>query len=199
MWTPLLQNIAKRNIDLTPEETKILQSLFQYRKFRKNQYILQQGDIARYETFVLRGLTRTYEVDEKGQEHVLFFGPEDWWVGDLYSFLSGNPSQYNVDCLEETEVVQISKQKLDVLYERVPKMNQYFRILLQHAFIATSQRVSASLSKSALDRYKEFIERYPGLGQRVLNNQIASFLGITPQSLSRIRKMYAGKVTTPSN
>ncbi|HLO80133.1 MAG TPA: Crp/Fnr family transcriptional regulator [Chitinophagaceae bacterium] len=193
MFKALLQNLAAHGIDLTEAESETLQSLFIYKKFRKNQYILQQGDTARYETFVVKGLTRTYEVNDKGQEHVLFFGPEDWWVGDLYSFLSNTPSQYNVDCLEETEVLQISKQNLEVLYEKLPKMNQYFRVLFQNAFIAASQRVSATLSKSALQRYQEFRDKYPHIEQRIPNHQIASFLGITPQSLSRLRRQYSDK------
>lgn len=155
---------------------------------------MQQGDIARYETFICKGLTRTYEVDEKGQEHVLFFGPENWWVGDLYSFLCDVPSQYNVDCLEETEVLQISKPDLDLLYIQAPGMNQYFRILFQNAYISFAQRTSSSLSKPAMDRYREFKEKYPYIEARVPDHQIASFLGITPQSLSRIRRQLAGKL-----
>jgi CRP-like cAMP-binding protein len=193
MWELLIHNLAKRNIILPSEELETLQSLFTHRRFRKNQYILQQGDIARSETFVIKGLTRTYQVDDKGQEHVLFFGPEDWWTGDLYSFLSGTPSKYNVDCLENTEVLQISKSNLDLLYEKVPKMNQYFRILFQNAFISAAERVGASLSKSALERYQEFRAKYPHIEQRIPNHQIASFLGITPQSLSRIRRQFAEK------
>jgi CRP-like cAMP-binding protein len=194
MWDLLIQNLAKQKVFLNESELEILQSLFTYRKFRKNQYILQETNTAGYETFIVKGLTRTYEVDDKGQEHVLFFGPEDWWVGDLYSFLSGTPSRYNVDCLEETEVLQISKQNLDLLYEKVPKMNLYFRILFQNAFISATQRVGASLSKSALERYQEFRTKYPHIEQRIPNHQIASFLGITPQSLSRIRRQYAEKL-----
>jgi CRP-like cAMP-binding protein len=193
MWELLIHHLAKRNIILSSEELETLQSLFTHRRFRKNQYILQQGDIARSETFVIKGLTRTYEVDDKGQEHVLFFGPEDWWIGDLYSFLSGTPSKYNVDCLENTEVLQISKSNLDVLYEKVPKMNQYFRILFQNAFISAAERLGGALSKSALERYQEFRAKYPHIEQRIPNHQIASFLGITPQSLSRIRRQFAEK------
>ena len=191
MWELLLQNIAKNGVDLSQQEISILQSLFTHRKFRKNQYILQQGDIARYETLVVKGLTRTYEVNDDGHEHILFFGPEDWWVGDLYSFLSGQATVYNVDCLEDTEVLQISRKNLDQLYEQVPKMNQYFRLLLQNAFIAVTQRLGSTLSKSAWERYQEFLERYPQIEQRIPNHQIASFLGITPQSLSRLRRQSA--------
>ena len=188
----LFRNFAGYAISFSPEETAAVESLFTHKKFRRNQYILQQGDIARYETFICKGLTRTYEVDEKGQEHVLFFGPENWWVGDLYSFLCDVPSQYNVDCLEETEVLQIARPDLDLLYMRVPRMNQYFRILFQNAYISFAQRTSSTLSKPAIQRYREFQEKYPHIEARVPNHQIASFLGITPQSLSRIRRQLAG-------
>lgn len=194
MWDLLIQNLAKRRIHLDAGEMEILQSLFTYRKFRRSQYILQEGNIPAYTNFVIKGLTRVYEVDNNGQEHVLFFGPEDWWVGDLYSFLTGNAAAYNVDCLEDTEVLQISKHHLDLLYEKIPKMNQYFRILFQNAYISATQRVSSSLSKSALERYQEFSGKYPHIEQRIPNHQIASFLGITPQSLSRIRRQYAEKL-----
>jgi CRP-like cAMP-binding protein len=110
----------------------------------------------------------------------------------LYSFLCDEPSQFNVDCLEETEVLQISKAELDRLYLRVPKMNQYFRILFQNAYISFAQRTSSSLRKSAMQRYQEFRDKYPQIEARVPNHQIASYLGITPQSLSRIRKQLAG-------
>jgi len=191
MWELLLQNLAKRNVHLNPEEVAILQSLFTHKKFRKHQYILQQGDICRYESFIIKGMSRIYEVDDKGQEHILQFTPEDWWTGDMYSFLTGAPSQYNVDCLEDTEVLRITKPDLDLLYEKVPKMNIYFRILYQNSIIAYNRRLGSALSKTAIERYQEFIDRYPLIEQRVPNHQIASFLGITPQSLSRIRKQAA--------
>ena len=188
MFDLLIKNILKRNIHLTPEEIKILQSKFTHKHFRKHQYILQQGELSRFENFIVNGLTRTYEVDEKGQEHILQFGMEDWWIGDMYSFLSGKPSAFNIDCLEDTEVLQITKPNLEQLYSEVPKMNQYFRQLLEKALITTNQRIIASLRKTAAERYLEFLEKYPRIDQRVSNHQIASFLGITPQSLSRVRR-----------
>ncbi len=191
MWALLEQNLLKRDIHLQPAEWEMMKLLFVERRYRKNQFILQEGNTAQVETFILKGLTRTYEVDEAGQEHVLFFGCEDWWVGDLYSFLSGAPSKYNIDCLEETETLQITRSNLDRLYEQVPVMNRYFRILLQNAYITLSQRVGSVLSKSALERYQEFLVKYPEIEGRIPNHQIASFLGITPQSLSRIRAQYA--------
>jgi CRP-like cAMP-binding protein len=187
-----LVGTLSKYITLTPDEVNVIASLFSFRTFRKRQYILQAGEINRHETFVVKGLTRTYEVDEKGQEHIVQFGLEDWWIGDLYSFLTETPSKYNIDCLEDTDVFQITRPNLEVLYEKVPKMERHFRIIIQNAFIASTSRVASSLVKSAPDRYLEFIAQYPQIGERVPNHQIASYLGITPQSLSRIRSQARG-------
>lgn len=186
-----LINSLRKYVTLTVEEVAIVESLFSSKKFRKRQYILQEGEVARYETFIVKGITRTYEVDDKGQEHIVQFGLEDWWVGDLYSFLTESPSSYNIDCLEDTQVLQITKANLEVLYQKVPKMERHFRILIQNAFIASTNRVAGTLVKTALERYREFIDKYPQIEQRVPNHQIASYLGITPQSLSRIRSQGA--------
>jgi len=193
-----MQELFIRNINkygtLTTEEQLIVLTFFQYRTFRKRQYLLQEGDIARYETFILKGVTRTYETDKSGHEHIVQFGIEDWWVGDLYSFLSASPTRFNIDCIEDTCVMQISKNNLDHLYERVPKMERYFRNLLQNAFIASTTRVSSILVKSATERYRDFLEQYPDIKQRIPDHYIASYLGITPQSLSRIRTQLSIKI-----
>jgi CRP-like cAMP-binding protein len=190
MLNAMLQSLVatfNKYVTLTQEEINVIDSLFSFRSFRKRQYLLQEGEINRHETFIVKGVTRTYEVDEKGQEHIVQFGLEDWWVGDLYSFLTETPSKYNIDCLEETQVFQITKPNLETLYEKVPKMERHFRIIIQNAFIASTNRVASSLVKSAADRYLDFIAQYPQIERRVPNHQIAAYLGITPQSLSRIR------------
>ena len=186
MWELLLKNLGK-HVSLTNDEAAVIQTLFVHRRFRKRQFILQEGDISRYETFIIKGITRTYKTDEKGQEHIVQFGPEDWWIGDMYSFLSDTPSVYNIECIEDTEVFQITKANQEKLFNQVPKMERHFRILLQNAFIALTKRVASSLTKSAGERYEEFKTTYPHIDNRVPNHQIASYLGITPQSLSRIR------------
>lgn len=187
----LLQNIQNKGIRLTGAERDIVLAQFRHRKYRKNQYILQQGDVARCESFIVKGLTRTYLVDEKGQEHVLYFGPEDYWVGDLYSHFSEKPANYNIDCLEETEVLQITKQSIELLCEQVPKMNIFYRRLYRGSIIAHENRTASTLTKTTLERYQEFIQKHPQLEQRIPNLQIASYLGVTPQSLSRLRRQYA--------
>lgn len=186
MHNHLLTALQKR-IDLTPSECELITSYFKPKKYRKHQYILQEGEVCRMETFIVSGCTRTYEIDDKGQEHVLQFGMEGWWVGNMYSFLSETESDINIDCLQDTEVLQITKSNLEELYDRVPKMERYFRILVQNAYIAAMNRISSNLTLSALERYREFISRYPAIEQLVPNHQIASYLGITPQSLSRVR------------
>jgi CRP-like cAMP-binding protein len=182
-----------KHISLTEQEFMVCEPLFQQRKYRKHQFILQEGQVSHYESFIIKGCTRTYEIDDKGLEHIMQFGLENWWIGDMYSFLTATPSKLNIDCIEETEVLQISKPNQDLLYQQLPKMERYFRILVQNAFIAAMNRIYSNLSKPALERYQEFIQKYPQIEQRVPNHQIASFLGITPQSLSRIRSQYAVK------
>lgn len=190
MWESILKSISK-HIQLSEEETEYFTSLLTVKKLRKRQYLLQEGDIMRHETFVVKGCLRTYKIDVKGQEHVVHFSIEDWWVGDMYSFLTGTPSRLNIDCLEDTEVIQFSKDALEELYIRVPKFERYFRLLVQNAYITAQNRIVSIMTKSALERYHQFLQNYPTIEQRVPNHQIASFLGITPESLSRLRKQYA--------
>jgi CRP-like cAMP-binding protein len=193
MWELLLDNVSRRDVDLTPEEIDIVKSLFTHKKFRKHQYILQAGEVSMFDNFIIKGIARTYHVDEKGHEHILRFTPEGWWAGDLGSFLSGEPSIYNVDCIEDTEVLRINSNDLEMLFERVPKFNKYFRLLYQRNIISYNVRLSSNLSKTAGERYEEFTRRYPDIEQRIPNHQIASYLGITPQSLSRIRNQFTSK------
>jgi CRP-like cAMP-binding protein len=187
MWDLLINNISRRGVSLAAGEVEIIKTVFVHKSFRKHQYIQQQGEVVIYDNFIVKGICRTYRADEKGQEHILRFSPEDWWAGDLGSFLSGSPSIYNVDCLEDTEVLRITKADLESLFDRVPTMNKYFRVLYQKNIVAFSQRVTSNLEKPAAERYEEFIKQYSAIEQRVPNHQIASYLGITPQSLSRIR------------
>ncbi len=186
MYEKLIENLS-RYTKLQDEEVQIIRSRFSIKRFRKHQFILQEGDISRYETFIVKGLTRTYELDESGQEHIIQFGQEDWWVGDLYSFLTQTATPFNIDCIEDTDVLRISKDQLDQLYVEVPKLERHFRILIQNAFITSTKRISSTLRLSAAERYAEFVRTYPEIERRVPNHQIASFLGIKPQSLSRIR------------
>ena len=133
---------------------------------------------------------RTYEIDEKGAEHVVLFTPEDWWVGDLYSFYTTEPSKLNIEAMEDCELFIFDKDSLEEIYTHIPKMERFFRLLMQNALIALSRRMMSSMTQTTLERYCDFIQRYPEIEQRVPNHQIAAYLGVKPESLSRIRKQY---------
>jgi CRP-like cAMP-binding protein len=185
-----LFNAIEQHVPLTEIEKDSIRRYSSVKKFRKHQYLLQEGSISHTENFVVRGCLRTYEVNEKGQEHVTQFSVENWWVGDVMSFLGEQPSNYNIDCLEDTELIQFTKTDLNKLYDEVHMIERYFRLLFQNAYIATNERVLSSLSKTAVEKYADFLKQYPHIEKRVTNKQIASYLGITAESLSRVRKHY---------
>ena len=128
-------------ISITDEEFNFCKTLFIPKKLRKRQYLLQEGDISKYSTFVSKGLLRLYNIDNKGAEHILQFAFEGWWIGDLYSFLTEEPSMYNIEALEDCELLLITKPSWDLLLEKVPAFERYFRILIQNNLIATQKRL----------------------------------------------------------
>ena len=192
MFDKLLKYVA-RYISLTEEETAFFTSLLKVRLLRKRQYLLQAGDVSRHEYFVNSGCLRAYTVDDKGMEHIVQFAIEDWWINDMYSFLTQTPATYNIDVLEDAELVCFDRNAYDQLLENIPKFDRMFRIMLQKSFVAQQRRIIENMSLPAQERYVLFQQRYPQFEQRIPQHQIASYLGITPESLSRIRKQLAEK------
>jgi len=188
----LFRNIS-RHITLETAEKDLFISLLQTKRVRRKEYLLKQGDICRTENFIVSGCLRAYTIDEEGQEHIVLLGVEDWWISDLYSFLTQTPAAFFIDALEESEIVQITRNNLETLYEKVPKFERFFRILFQNAFIAQQQRINQNLSLTAEQRYLEFIRKYPQLEQRLTQKQISSYLGITPVFLSMLRRKLANR------
>jgi len=186
----ILQHVA-RYIQLDKDEAELFISLLQQKTIPRKGFLLRQGDSCKTENFIVKGCLRTYSIDENGVEHIVMFGVEDWWVGDLYSFLTQSPASYFIDALEETEILQITKPHLDELYEKIPKFERFFRILFQNAFIAQQNRINQSLALTAEQRYLEFLQQYPLLELRIPQRQIAAYLGITPVFLSMLRKKFA--------
>ena len=192
MFDLLRAHIEKR-IHLSDEEFSRCTQFFIPRKVKKRQFLLQEGDICRHIAFVNSGCLRAYTVDHKGEEHIIQFAIEDWWISDLNSYLTGSPATYNIDALQDSEVLLLEKSARDKLLEAVPSIERFFRLLQEANYIATHRRINNSLSASAEERYLQFIKTYPALVEQVPQGHIASYLGITPQSLSRIRKELSTK------
>ena len=189
----LLRTHIERRIHLTEDEFSLATNFFAPKKLRRRQFLLQEGEVCRNLAFVAGGCLREYGIDNKGNEHLMQFAIADWWISDLNSFLSGTPSTHNIDALQDSDVLLLEKSAREKLLESVPKMDRFFRILLEANYVSTHKRVNETLSASAEERYLTFIRTYPELVEQIPQNQIASYLGITPQSLSRIRKELSQK------
>lgn len=188
MMFQLLKRHINKRVHLTNEEFETCAKYFIPKKLKKHQFLLNEGDVCNYVGFVNSGCLRKYSINNKGAEHIVQFAIEDWWVSDMDSFLSGLPATYNIDVLQDSEVLLLENSSRDKLLNECPKMERFFRLLIEANHVATYQRITDSLGASAEERYLKFIKTYPKLFETVSQNQIASYLGITPQSLSRIRK-----------
>lgn len=184
----LLHKHITNKVALSSEEWEVVKTLFIPKKLRKKQYLLQAGDVAQYTAFVSKGVLRSYTVDEKGEEHIVQFALEGWWIGDMSSLLTGESSMYNIDAIEETEMLLIDGPSWEKMCEVVPKMEKYHRILFQNAFIALHRRLVTTISATAEEKYLQIQKLYPDLMQRVPQHMIASYLGLKPETLSRVRK-----------
>ncbi len=174
-------------IPLNSGEKQLINEYFKPRLYRKRQYILQQGDVCKYFNFVVRGCLRMYKIDDKGVVHILQFASENWWINDNDSFHSNLPSELNIDALEDTMILQINLQDLTYLYKKSRKFNLIFRVLLEKAHTALQRRLLLNISSSAQEKYKSFVKNYPHLLNRLPQTQIAAYLGITPEFLSKIK------------
>ena len=174
-------------IPLSKEEKELVTEKFHARLFRKRQYLLQEGDVCTQCYFVVRGCLRMYMIDDKGSTHILQFAAENYWINDLGSFHSQKPSALNIDALEDTMVLQISRDDLVAIYKQAPKFDRIFRVLIENNFVGVQKRLLQYISSSAEGRYQSFLETYAHLVNRLPQTQIASFLGITPEFLSRLR------------
>ncbi|MDO7848631.1 Crp/Fnr family transcriptional regulator [Hymenobacter sp. M29] len=155
---------------------------------RKRQHLLQAGEVCNYYAFVTQGCLRSYSLTAEGHEHTLQFAPEDWWISDLYSLLTRQPSTMSIDALEDSLLLLLDQADLETIYAQCPVFERYFRLLMQSRYVVLQERVNAALSQTAADKYQHFQRKYPTIVQRVPQHIIASYLGITPESLSRVRR-----------
>lgn len=183
-----IQNYISRFVSLTPEELSVVENCIQLREFPKKTMLLNAGDVCNFEAYVLKGCIREYFIDHKGQELTLEFAVEDWWVSDITSFENQSPSIMYIETLEDCELLVLSRAAKDELLARVPKLERMFRLMIQRHLSVLQKRLFRTVSYTAMDKFEEFLKRYPSLPQRVPQHYIASYLGITPEFLSKLRK-----------
>ncbi len=178
----------EEKIMLQPAEKTLIKTFFAPKKIRRKQYLLQEGNECKHMVFVEKGLLRSYNVDEKGNEHMIHFAWEGWWMADTLSFLSGEPSTYNIDAIENSELLMITLDGFEEMVDQVPVMERYFRKLFQMNIISKERRLINSLSFTAEEKFVRLMDASPEMIQRIPQQLVASYLGITPETLSRIRK-----------
>lgn len=179
-------------IELSQAEVEMIRSVSILKKLRRKQYLLQEGDVWRYNAFICSGFLKTYSVDDKGQEHIIKFSPENYWTGDRESLSNGSPSQFNIDAVEDTEVVLIEKVNFEMLCQKIPQLNNLVNAILQKSFIVMQNRIHTNISLSAEEKYQNFLDKFPAIANRIPQHMIASYIGVTPETLTRIRRN-AGK------
>jgi CRP-like cAMP-binding protein len=188
MTTKPLIDYFNNFLPLDEEEKSVVEEVFKERKVKRRQFILQEGDVCKHNTFVVEGCLKMYMVDPNGKEHNLLFAIENWWIGDIGSFHSGEPSRLYVEAIENSVILQVKKEDQWNLFVNYPKFNRIFRVLAENAMVSLQNRILQNISSTAEERYLDFLKKHPQLFNRISNVQIASYLGITPEFLSTIRK-----------
>ncbi|MBK5193340.1 MAG: Crp/Fnr family transcriptional regulator [Flavobacteriaceae bacterium] len=190
----LLHQKFSEIIDLSEEEFEYAKTLFIPKKLKKKRILIEEEEICKYTVFVEKGLLRSFKADDKGNEYTLQFALSGWWTADLYSFLTNEPTPYNIEALEDSELLLITKPSWDLLLEKVPAFERYFRVLIQNNLINTQRRLMSSFTETAGEKYLKILKEFPDILQRVPQHMIASYHGITRETLSRTRN----QITTRS-
>ncbi|MFM2266751.1 MAG: hypothetical protein RL757_191 [Bacteroidota bacterium] len=183
----LYRNISQKVV-VSTEEFERFAAVFEEKIVQRGDFVLKIGEIAQHTNYVVQGCLKMFSIDANGYEHVIQFAPEDWWIGDQNSIVSQKPAFVSIQAIEKSVVFSIPESKMEAIFDECPRVERYFRILAVRRFVALQERVYKGNAQLAEERYLEFIEKYPTLAQRVPQHDIASYLGIKPQSLSRIRK-----------
>ncbi len=178
----------QRYIPISNIEFEAIYHAMKREMFKKRETIVRSGEPCEHFYFVLSGSLRTFTTDDRGHEHIFHLAFEDWWASDLFSFITGDPSFFSMEALEDTEVLAIHRDDYEVLLSGYPKFERFFRLLMQNAYVASQKRTMDIMSLSAEKRYLELVKRYPQMELRVAQHHVASFLGITPEALSRIKR-----------
>jgi CRP-like cAMP-binding protein len=189
----IFRKYLEDRITLTDEDYKLIESVSLFKKLRKRQYLLQAGDIFRFHAFVCKGFLRYYHVDEKGQEHIMQFAPENYWTGDFESMNYGLPSKYDIDAIEESDVLLLKKEDFEMIRKTIPAFNDFVNETLKKNAVVLQERIHANIALSAEEKYSDFISKYPSISNRVPLHMIASYLGLSAETLSRVRSQATKK------
>ena len=188
-----LQTYLQARATFTEKELDFIRTIFLARSLRAGESLQQAGEVAKHAAFVARGCLRSYVIDSKGKEHIVMFAPENWWLADSISLATKAPSQYFVDAIEESDILLIDPVSHEKLIERVPGYAAAFRKGLQKHAAAKDERIVKSLSNTAEERYLDFMATYPSIATRVPQWMVASYLGVSPETISRVRKKLSAK------
>jgi CRP-like cAMP-binding protein len=188
-----LRTYFESRFSLTDDEFNFIKGLFLPKHLKKGAVLLREGEIAKYTAFVEKGCLRSYVIDNKGKEHIVLFAPETWWINDSDSLRNGTPATYFIDAIEDSDILLLDIPSHFKIIERIPGYAAAFQTGVQKHAAAKDRRIVASLSATAEERYNDFLKAYPSIAQRVPQHMLASYLGITPETLSRIRKQLSRK------
>ncbi|UUV21460.1 Crp/Fnr family transcriptional regulator [Paenimyroides aestuarii] len=186
MKSLLLQSIAK-HVSLTEKEEEIVLNACSSSTFKNKTMLIKPGDEAHFTYFVLKGILRSYTIDDNGTIHILSFATPGWWMADMYSYLTDKPAILYVDVIEECEVLILQKSDVENLYSKVPKLERFFRILTENNLVANQQRVLDKMALTAEERYEKFLQKYPTVVNCLPQKYIASFIGVTPEFFSKMK------------
>lgn len=182
----ILENIDQ-HIKLTKQEKELFLSKTETHLYKAKTILLNSGAICKYSYFVNSGILRSFNINDNIVEHVMSFACEGWWIGDMYSLISQKPGNLFIEVLEDAEVVLLSKENQEILYQEIPKLERFFRILTENSLVANQERLMDNLSLTAEERFEKFCKKYPTLLQKVAQKQIASYLGVTPEYYSKMK------------
>ena len=191
MQTDLIIDNISKHISLTTLETEFFISMLTEKKLTKRELLLKEGEVCRHSAFVTDGGLKGYSIDKTGGEHVLNFAVAGWWIADMYSLFSQKPGVLLIEALTDSTVLLLSRENQELLYKENPKFERFFRILVENSLVANQQRLLDNLSLSAEQRYLNFMKKYPFVLNSAPLHSIASYLGITPEFLSKIRRNIA--------
>ena len=182
----IFKNIA-RYIELTADEKELYKSFLKEGSAKRKEFVMQPGEITKYEYFVTKGCLKVYSLDRNGVEHVSMFAIEDYWTGDMASFMTQQPSTYFIKALEDSEFLMINKENFEQLFQEIPKFERFYRNLYQSSLVNYIRRTNQGIALTAEERYEIFLSRYPHVANRITQKDLAAYLGITPEFLSMIR------------